>query len=306
MLVAFDEQRFALAAGHDYICRKLRFRRDNRGSSLELAYLTLQAVPKQVKIPSMSPSPSEKPYAVRKPPGAGDTRRIFNLPGIVVAIFAVTALVFLLMMFAPTRMARLIEIAGAVSPRRFLAGPSANGGILGMIAPLFSHMLVHASIPHLLFNTLWLFALGSPVARRMGAEGALQSFAAFSRAMLFLSFYALSGAAGALTYIAMHMNEPTFLVGASGGVSGLLGGLVRFAFNRTSMLGPEYSKISPLFSSTVLIWTVTFIALNVAIGVFGDAIPGGGANIAWDAHIGGFLFGLLFYPGFEQAARSIR
>jgi len=254
----------------------------------------------------MSTSPNEKPYIVRKPAGAENTTRIFNLPGVVLAIAAATGLVFILLWLAPERMVRLVEVAGAVSPRRFLAGPQANGGLLGMVAPLFAHMLVHANLPHLLFNSLWLFAFGAPVARRMGAEGALQSFSAFSRASLFLSFYMLCGAAGALAYIAAHMNELTLLVGASGGVSGLLGALVRFAFNRSSLLGPEYGKISPLSSSVVLVWSLAIIGLNVAVGVFGDAFPGGGANIAWEAHIGGFLFGLFTYPAFDQTARAIR
>ena len=255
----------------------------------------------------MSRSLDDKPYIVRRPPGAENPRRVFNVPGVVVFIFLLTALVFALLIFAPGGIVRVIGGAGGVSPARFLAGPEANGGYIGMIAPLFTHMFLHANIPHIVFNSLWLLALGAPVARRMGADDASTSFAAFVRAFLFVLFYGLCGAAGALTFIAGHTNETTLLVGASGGVSGLLGAVVRFAFNRATILGPEYSKISPLFSPAVITWSLAIIGLNVIVGLFGGGLVGGGdSNIAWDAHIGGFLFGLVFYPAFDHTARAIR
>ncbi|MEM9495987.1 MAG: rhomboid family intramembrane serine protease [Pseudomonadota bacterium] len=216
------------------------------------------------------------------------------------------ALVYAAAVFGPRSFLSFLSVAGAVSPGRFLAGPEANGGVLGMIAPLFSHLLVHANLPHLFFNSVWLLALGAPVARRMGADSADQSFAAFARAMLFLTFFGLSGAAGALTFIALHMEQFTSLVGASGAVSGLLGAVVRFAFNRSTMFGPEYAKIGGLFTRPVLMASIVIIGMNIAVGIFGAAIPGGGDNIAWDAHIGGYLFGLVFYPAFERLARFIR
>lgn len=198
---------------------------------------------------------------------------------------------------------QIIQYGAGFSPSRFLAGPEANQGWLGMFSPLIGHMFVHAGIAHLLFNMLWFVALGAPVARRMRAEYALQSFSAFSAAGLFLTFYFLCGAAGALMFTAFHMSEFTLLVGASGGVSGLLGAVVRFAFNRTTLFGPEQASISPLSSSSVLLWSGIVVVMNLVLGVFG-AVLTGGASIAWEAHLGGYLFGLLTYPFFERLARA--
>lgn len=248
---------------------------------------------------------SEKPYILRRPGGEVDTRRIFNLPGVVLATAVLTVFFFSLMFVVPEQAMRVIEYAGGFSPRRFMAGPEANGGWLRLLSPLIGHMFVHAGIAHLLFNMLWFVALGAPVARRMRAEYALQSFSAFSAAGLFLTFYFLCGAAGALTFMAFHMTDPTPLVGASGGVSGLLGAVVRFAFNRTSLFGPEQSAISSLSSSSVLMWSGIVIIMNIAVGVFGVGLTGA-AGIAWEAHIGGYVFGLLAYPFFERLARSFR
>lgn len=248
---------------------------------------------------------SDKPYVLRRPGGEVDTKRVFNLPGVVLATALLTVLLFVMIFIAPERAVRIIENGAGFSPLRFLAGPEANGGWMRLVSPLFGHMFVHASIAHLLFNMLWFLAFGAPVARRMGAEYALQSFAALCAAGVFLTFYLLSGAVGALTFTLFHMNETTLLVGASGGVSGLLGAVVRFAFNRTSLFGPEASRVSPLNSPSVLAWSAFVIVTNIAIGIYGAALTGG-ASIAWEAHIGGYLFGLLAYPFFERLARAFR
>ena len=247
---------------------------------------------------------AEKPsYELRRPGGEVNSRRLLNVPGVVLLIASVIIIIFVLTFIAPRTAARLIEVAGGLSPWRLMQGPEANGGVLSWLSPLIAHMFFHAGIAHLAFNTLWLLALGAPVARRMKAENALQSFSAFSSASLFLLFYLLSGVFGALVFVAGHTNEPTLLIGASGGVSGLLGGVVRFAFNRSTIFGPENATISPLMSPSVISWSVVVIGLNVATGVFGGAFTGG-ANIAWEAHIGGYLFGLLAYPAFERLARA--
>lgn len=250
--------------------------------------------------------PSDKPpFILRRPGGDVDRNRVFNAPGVVLMIAAATVLVFFLMVLAPERAARIIEASAAVSPRRFMLGPGPNGGVLNMVSPLIAHMFVHAGLAHLLINTMFLLAFGSPTARRMGAEGALRSFARFAAASYFLSFYLLCGIAGALVYIGLHANEASLLIGASGGVSGLLGALVRFAFNRTSLFGPERARISPLLSPSVIIWSTAFIGMNAAGVIFSDALAGG-ANIAWEAHLGGYFFGLLTYPFFERVARGGR
>lgn len=248
---------------------------------------------------------SERPYRLRRPGGEVDSKRLFNVPGVVLAIAALCVLVFGVMYLWPVRVVQIIAYAAALSPQRLLAGPEYNNGWFAMLSPLIGHMFMHASIAHLLFNMLWLLAFGAPVARRMNAEGALQSLSALAAAGVFLTFYLLCGIVGALTFVLFHMNETIPLVGASGGVSGLLGAVVRFAFNRSTLFGPESASISPLTSSSVLIWSAIVIVMNLAVAMFGGALTGG-ASIAWEAHIGGYLFGLLTYPFFERLVRHQR
>ena len=251
----------------------------------------------------MTQSSEGPPFKLQRPGGDIDKNRLLNVPGVVLLIAGAMIGVFVLMLLSPATAARIVEASAGVSPIRLLRGPEANGGVLSMVSPLIAHMFVHAGLPHLLFNTLWLLALGTPVARRMRAEYALQSFSAFAAASLFLTFYLLSGMVGAMVFVLGHTTEPTILVGASGGVSGLLGGVVRFAFNRTTLFGPEHATISGLTAPSVLAWSTVIIAMNVAVGIFGGTLTGG-ASVAWEAHIGGYLFGLFAYPYFERIARA--
>jgi membrane associated rhomboid family serine protease len=253
----------------------------------------------------MSEPTQEHPYALRRPGGDIDRNRFFNAPAVVMVLAALMILSFVLTLVAPGLAKRVIETAAAVEPIRFMSGSAANGGVLRMTSPLIAHMFVHANIAHLAINTLFFLAFGAPVARRMGAEGAPQRFFRWYASVWFAAFYFMSGILGALAYSAAHTNEASLLVGASGGVSGLLGALVRFAFNRTSLFGPETARISPLWSSPVMVWSSVIVAMNIAAGLFGAPFSGG-ANIAWEAHLGGYFFGLLAYPAIESLARAGR
>lgn len=228
--------------------------------------------------------------------GPADQSRapIFNAPPVVswLALFIIACHVGYLVL--PEAMKVRVAWYGAVSPQRFLQG---DGGPLVMLAPLVGHMLLHGGWLHLLLNTVWLMAFGAPVARRLGAEPPRGAGASAT----FLVFFVLSGVAGAISYIAVHPDDTTMMIGASGGVSGLLGGLVRFAFR--SPFAPP-GGFAGLFDRSVLTWTGAIIALNILAGFFGSSLAGGDSDIAWESHIGGYLFGLLTFPAFARPARG--
>ncbi len=249
---------------------------------------------------------SDYPFSPGYDPKHSSSAPIFNMPAVVIHLLIVLVGVFVVLSFAPDRWARTIEVVAALSPPRFLAGPSANGGLLGMAAPLIGHIFIHANLTHLAFNSVWLLAFGTPVARRLGAGEGRKSFRTFARSSVFVTFFVICGIVGALTYIWVHSHENTLLVGASGGVSGLLGGLVRFAFSRSAISSENNMNVAPLTDRSVILWSLAVILLNAFIGVFGGAILGAGDNqIAWEAHIGGYLFGLLTFGAFDRFSRHI-
>lgn len=254
----------------------------------------------------MSQSETPLRYRLRRPGGDTDPSKVFNAPGVIVAIVLTNIAVFLLVAFAPYKIAYGIAEAGALNPARFFAGLNSNAGLLGITSPLIAHMFLHGGLFHLAMNMFFLLAFGSPIAKRMGAENALGTSGAFASASMFLTFYLLCGILGGLAFAIANAGEYTSLVGASGGVSGLLGGLVRFGFSRTTLFGPEDARFVKLFSRPVMTITLVILATNNPIASSMLGAMSGGVNIAWEAHLGGYFFGLLTYPFFERAARGLR
>ena len=235
--------------------------------------------------------------------GPAASPRILNAPAVVLWTTGAIVAIYIGIALLPRHVALQVEYVLGLTPGKFTAGPEANGGVIGMIRPLFSSMLVHGSVPHIAMNSLWLLAFGAPVASRLGAAQDERGPGSISGAAIFLVFFALSGAFAALFFTAFHARDYTLLVGASGGISGLLGALVRFALRKPTYFTPGEQSLLPLFHPTVLAAAAVIILLNASILVFGGQI--GGASIAWEAHIGGFLFGLVTFPVFDKWAKSV-
>jgi membrane associated rhomboid family serine protease len=225
---------------------------------------------------------------------------IFNAPAVVVYLIGVLLLIHAAIGVLPRRAEAYVEYFGAVSPRAFLSGFAAHGGFLRIFPPLVTHIFLHASWTHVLMNSVWLLVFGAPVARKLGADRRITD----KPALVFLLFFLLSGVAGAMMFIAVHPAANTLLVGASGGVSGLFGGLTRFAFRRPKVSGCPEREFAKLTDRTVIIWSVLFLVLNIFVFFFGGLIAPGPGAIAWEAHMGGYLFGLLTFPAFVAATRK--
>ncbi len=226
---------------------------------------------------------------------------IFNAPGVVVWTIGVLVACFVALAMAPGRLANRLEWAAGVVPLRFLAGPQENGGVLAMIAPLFSHMALHANLMHIFFNSIWLLIFGAAVARQLGAGSHQRGLLPSS---LFLSFFLLSGAAGALFYIALNLKDTVLLVGASGGVSGLFAASLRILLGQRGHFTQGPARLAPLSDRRLLIWSALILVLNFVFAVYGSFFSPGAANVAWEAHMGGFVFGLLAFPLFDRMARG--
>ena len=141
----------------------------------------------------------------------------------------------------------------------------------GRLIPLVTAMFLHAGPFHLLANLAFLVAFGLEVERRTGAA----RFAA-----LFLGCGLLAGA----LHVAMAPGSFVPTVGASGAVSGVLGGWWRVA--RRAAHPPGLGRVPAL--ALLVLWLGAQLAAGLAEG------PGAG-EAGW-AHLGGFVAGLLAGP----------
>jgi membrane associated rhomboid family serine protease len=141
----------------------------------------------------------------------------------------------------------------------------------------FSYMLLHGGLFHLLANSIALFVFGPPVERRMGS----------SRFLFYYIYCGLGAAVLSLVLAAVMPISP--FIGASGAVLGVAVAFAKFHPDAELVLFP----IPVPIKAKVLVWL--FAALAVA-----GALLGSGDGIAHIAHLGGLLFGLLYF-----AARGI-
>ena len=167
----------------------------------------------------------------------------------------------------------------------------------GLVSPL-SYAFLHGDWTHFATNAVWLLAFGTPVARRLGAGG-------------FLLFSAVGSVAGAALFYVINPTLIQPMIGASGVVSALMGGAARFALGSMGRLqsgdvtfAPRLSIPQSLSDRTVLFFIVIFFGTNLLLGSGGGAIFGEAGAIAWEAHVGGFLFGFLGFALFDRRPPS--
>ncbi|MBX9911313.1 MAG: rhomboid family intramembrane serine protease [Beijerinckiaceae bacterium] len=159
---------------------------------------------------------------------------------------------------------------------------------------VLTYGLLHGSWLHLASNLLWLAAFGSPVARRLGAAR-------------FLNLLALSTIGGALLHWFARDLDVLPLVGASAAVSGAMAAAARFVFSpglRFGSLGDDRvvrsipaERLGQLWrNSRALIFIGIWFVTNFLFGSGLVPILGEETSIAWEAHVGGFVVGLLLFP----------
>lgn len=246
----------------------------------------------------------DNPISRRTPPVGrfGGREPILSMPGVVTGLVLINALIFILQSVLPWEWILPILNELAFSPARFTAGMNAGADPFGLVVPVFGHMFVHGDISHILFNSIWLIVFGTGVARRMGTDWG-DTAGRFFRTSFFLTFYLICGLAGLLAYYLVQPLSPVPVVGASGAISGLMGAAMRFVvLDKNRQRDP--ALLAGLFSRPIILVTIAFTLMNLGTSLsFGMA---GGPRIAWEAHMGGYLAGLILFPLFDIAGKMAK
>jgi membrane associated rhomboid family serine protease len=232
--------------------------------------------------------------------------RMFNIPAVVVALLALLVLVhgFVMLALTPEQTAEFVGLFAFIPARYDSSGLVTDwpGGWAADIWTFVTYALIHADLTHLTFNAVWFVAFGSPVAQRFGA-------------LRFTAFMAFTAAAGAGMHLFTHWGELLPMVGASAAISGAMAAAMRFVFQPGQALGfwrdPEQAALAPalplaasLRDPRVLAFLGVWFGVNLLFGVFSLGMPGLEQTIAWQAHIGGFLAGLLAFAAFDPIPRG--
>lgn len=143
---------------------------------------------------------------------------------------------------------------------------------------LFTSMFLHSGWFHLLSNMLTLYIFGDNVEDRMGA-------------IPFLVFYLLGGLTAGLLQTFASLGSTVPILGASGAIAGILGAYM-LLYPRARVVTLIFVFVFPWFVEIPAIYYLGFWFISQLFSGFAS-IGAAAGGVAWWAHIGGFLFGLL-------------
>ena len=232
---------------------------------------------------------------------------IFNIPAAVVTTVGVLVLVHAVRVLVLTEPQDVeFVLAFGFIPARYgshvALGEALPGGFAGDLWTFFTYAFIHADLTHLGVNLAWLVPFASALARRFGS-------------WRYVLFMLTTAAVGAMAHLVSHLGALEPMIGASASVSGTMAAAIRFAFVKGSFLSfshgdadtaarvPALPLTRVLRDPRVLGFLAIWFGVNIIFGVGSIAIGTDGGSVAWQAHIGGFLAGLVLFSLFDPVPR---
>jgi membrane associated rhomboid family serine protease len=233
-------------------------------------------------------------------PIADDNSEVRIVPVVTYAIIAVNIIVYLVLQQINSN--ESFDGAFSLVPREVTTGvdlvgnldaKSETGKIIGQINhfanPIsvyfnfLSSMFMHGSIMHIGGNMLFLWIFGDNIENRIGH-------------VRFAIFYILTGIIAAIAHILTDTSSIIPMLGASGAISGVLGGYLLLFPNK---------QVKAIMFSFMMTTVPAFVALGAWIGLqLLQSYLGGGGGVAYMAHIGGFIAGLALIKVFALGTRA--
>lgn len=199
-------------------------------------------------------------------------------------ILALCVLVFFYQLSLGQQAERLVVYALGMVPAVLLGIEALPPEIALVPAPatLVTSMFLHGGWMHLIGNMLYLWVFGDNVEDAMGH-------------WRFIPFYLICGVAAALAQLAIDPGSTTPMIGASGAIAGLLGAYL--------LLHPKAHVLvlipMGVFSQVVRLPAMLVLGFWFVLQLFNQLLQGTGGGVAFMAHIGGFVAGMLLIPLFK-------
>nr|WP_306267446.1 rhomboid family intramembrane serine protease [Pararhizobium sp. IMCC3301] len=236
-------------------------------------------------------------------PPEGNTRAI-NAPNIIIALIALIIGIHAGLGLLSEQAFFDLFVRFSFIPARYSTDLNLPGSPYSEWISPVSYALLHGDWVHVLTNSIWMLAFGSALAWRFGTAR-------------FLLFSVLCAIAGAGAHFLANPGSVAPTIGASAAISGHMAAVGRFAFSSGGPLtrSPLQRKPSDfmqpaepisvlLRNRSALIFIGIWFAVNLLFGLTGAGFGGQDVRIAWEAHLGGFLAGLLLFPLLDPVARK--
>jgi membrane associated rhomboid family serine protease len=212
----------------------------------------------------------------------GDENDHAGVAYVTIAVIVLNVIAFLIEINRPAEAVQAFIFSWGVVPREYTAGVDLPPHIpYPFWTTLMTSMFLHGGWGHLGGNMLFLWIFGDNIEHRLGH-------------VRFILFYLASGLAASLAHILFNSGSSIPAVGASGAISGVLGGyLLLYPKNRVYVLTWGGVMAVPAIFMLGLWIVMQFISGVGSIGVTEET-----GGVAYMAHIGGFVAGLVLAPLF--------
>ncbi|MCI5043597.1 MAG: rhomboid family intramembrane serine protease [Aquisalinus sp.] len=227
---------------------------------------------------------------------------------IILLLISVFGFVHFLQSLLPTQGSFLLLERFALSPTK-ASGLSPDVTSDGVMYTFLTHAFLHADAAHLILNSFWFYVFAQPLAMRFCAGRHNSTVQQLSGSFIFLAFFLSAAVFSGFIYVLMNLQVYVVLVGASGAISAVMGAAIRVGLRRFQPGGVESGKALSILDPKVFTASVLFIGSNLALLTpAGDFLLFGGdaARVAWEAHIAGYLYGLVMFSYFDRLTLSGR
>ncbi len=207
-----------------------------------------------------------------------------NVPVVNYTLIGINVFCFLIQMAYGDNLPRFVYFYGLVPARYTVPDIADYFGLGHQVFSFLSFMFLHGGFLHLLGNMWFLFIFGDNVEDDLGP-------------IRYLGFYLLCGLASGLFHMLLNLHSNMPVIGASGAIAGIMGGyMILYPGSKILTLVPIF--FLPIFLEIPAFFFLgfwfLFQFLNAAAGY------GGAGGIAWWAHVGGFIAGILLLRFFRQ------
>lgn len=210
-----------------------------------------------------------------------------TFPFVTVGIILINVLVFFIELSLGPQLDSFLFQFGVVPVKVVYSADIPDSTFVNTYFPFLSYMFLHGGFIHLIGNMWYLWIFGDNIEDRLGR-------------VRFVLFYLLCGIGSALVHVYFNSQSGVPCVGASGAIAGVLGAYM-VTFPRARVL-----VLLPLF----IIWEFIELPAIVVLGFWfllqffsGTAAISSaqGGGVAWWAHIGGFVLGIIFIKIFSKS-----
>ena len=217
-----------------------------------------------------------------------DTIRSKNFPAVNFIIIGFNILVFIWQLLQGPHLKEVLYLYGMV-PLRY-SDPELSAHFTGFqqYLPFLSSMFLHGGFLHIIMNMWFLYIFGDNIEDRLGH-------------IRYLVFYLFCGVAAGLVHLFTNWNSNIPTIGASGAISGVMGAyLLLYPRSRVLTLIPIF-----FFFQFVEIPASVFLGFWLLLQLFSASLtPKNVGGVAFWAHIGGFIAGLIFIKIFDVIPRT--